>query len=372
MLLTKEVKISPRGKDIKKYRDKGYNFKYGDIISVKIEDISKESKTLVTYQCDYCGRIVENALYANYCRHKDYVQKDACSNCIQHKNRETALVKYGVDSVNKLKDLQKIKTSTYKSRYGKENPEGHKMVQEKINKTCQEKYGVDRPLQNDQFKQKAKNTCIDKYGFDNPMKNDNIKQKAVETSMQKYGCEYPMQNKDVVKNFKQSFECKYGVDNPMKVDRFADKMRKSMQITKGKNGTASCSSGQAHIAQLYGASLNELIGYYFVDMLFKEDNIYCEYDGGGHQLCVDLGQMSQDDFDKKQNDRYQKLKRDGLKMFRIINRSDRLPDDNILLLIKQFAFNLLKNTDINWITFDVDQYIIETKQYNFKWEDIYK
>ena len=51
---------------------------------------------------------------------------------------------------------------------------------------------------------------------------------------------------------------------------------------------------------------------------------------------------------------------------------DRLPDDNILLLIKQFAFNLLKNTDINWITFDVDQYIIKTKQYNFKWEDIYK
>ena len=75
------------------------------------------------------------------------------------------------------------------------------------------------------------------------MKNDSVKQKAVETSLQKYGCEYPMQNKDVVKNFKQSFECKYGVDNPMKVDRFADKMRKSMQITKGKNGTASCSSG---------------------------------------------------------------------------------------------------------------------------------
>lgn len=91
--------------------------------------------------------------------------------------------------------------------------------------------------------------------------------------------------------------------------------------------------------------------------------IYGEYDGGGHRLNVRLGQSTQEDFDKREKQRYHILKRNGLKVFRIINEfnNEKLPNDEVLLAIKELALKYLSEKENYWIVFDFDKKEIRIK-----------
>ena len=85
------------------------------------------------------------------------------------------------------------------------------------------------------------------------------------------------------------------------------------------------------------------MSYYFVDIYFPNERIYFEYDGGGHNLGVKTGVITQEIFDKKEFNRTKFLLNHGYKEFRIINtnKKDKLPSDKELLEIKERAFNIL-------------------------------
>ena len=57
-LLTKTVKIQPKGSQIKYFKNLGYQFKKNEEIEVKVEDLTKGSHVLVECQCDYCNNYV--------------------------------------------------------------------------------------------------------------------------------------------------------------------------------------------------------------------------------------------------------------------------------------------------------------------------
>ena len=71
MLVSTEVQLIWGCRNRKKYEEKGYKFtKYGDLFTVKIEDIDGSSpRCYVDVSCDYCGKVYQMQ-YANYVRSK--------------------------------------------------------------------------------------------------------------------------------------------------------------------------------------------------------------------------------------------------------------------------------------------------------------
>ena len=56
-IISKTVKVYPRGKTISYYKEKGYDAKNGVELEVKVEDLSQCSTALVETTCDYCGKL---------------------------------------------------------------------------------------------------------------------------------------------------------------------------------------------------------------------------------------------------------------------------------------------------------------------------
>src|SRR5690606_10000139 len=70
---------------------------------------------------------------------------------------------------------------------------------------------------------------------------------------------------------------------------------------------------------------------------------YFEYDGGGHDLSVKLGTISQFEFDKKEKARTYFLFDLGWREIRLVSDSDKLPSDDILTSLIENAKLFLKN-----------------------------
>lgn len=75
----------------------------------------------------------------------------------RYKNKETCLHKYGVDNVQKVKEINDKSVKTQNEKYGGVfNPTQFKL-------TCNEKYGVDYPLQNKDVANKFSKMISEKY-----------------------------------------------------------------------------------------------------------------------------------------------------------------------------------------------------------------
>ena len=108
-IITKEVEIKLWASTIKYYNDLGYIGNHGDVITVKVEDLSKCSTVLVKVKCDYCGE-EKQIKYVNYnarAKNGEY----CCSNCASLKQQETMLKKYGYKSPIQVREIkQKLPT----------------------------------------------------------------------------------------------------------------------------------------------------------------------------------------------------------------------------------------------------------------------
>ena len=322
MLLIQTVIVTLRYQsDRDYYESKGYKVEGVKKLEVSVWDLPPKSHMKVKIQCDYCEgepNIVEREWH-RFLKGREKIDKDACFDCRIKKEKEICMKEYGVQSKLALKETQ-----------------------EKIKKTIEERYNGS-PMRDPKILQKMKNTMVERYGADNAQKVPEFKEKTKETNLEKYG-----------------------VENILCAGEFRNSFYYKTIETKSVNGTFPVSKPQDYLSKLYNALCNQMIAkYYVVDLLFENTNIYCEYDGGGHRVNVLIGQITNEEFERKEQKRYFAIKKEGYKLFRIVNethkRRDKLPSDEVLLKIKEVAFYILQNTENNFITFNFDNKFIELK-----------
>lgn len=381
MLLTKEVEVNLCSRNIKHYQEKGYDGKIGDIITVKVEDLSDGSHVEVDVLCDYCNIKILHMKYKDYKRKMDKSGTCACSKCKTIKTQSTNMSKYGVKYVSQREDIKLQIRKTNLQKYGVENPMQSKEVREKAKNTFIKKYGVDNYSQTKECRDKVKATNRIKYGVDNPFQNNEIKEKIRKTNLQKYDVEHPMQLEEVKEKIRQTCLIKYGVENPFQdenikqkiantfYERYGvinplqlDSVRKKWAKSMYESGKICTSNQQLYLHNLYGGELNYPISYYSADICFSDEKIDIEYNGGGHNLCVKTGQVTQGEFNKKEYHRDITIKSEGYKIMTIISSKDYLPSDEVLLQMLEQARTYFNTTTHTWIEYNIDTSIMRNAE----------
>jgi hypothetical protein len=179
---------------------------------------------------------------------------------------------------------------------------------------------------------KMMKTSLERYGNICSLRNEVVQQKSRDKNQENLGCDYPFQNSDILK------KC---------VDTTIEKYGKSKVLTK-------TSQQQSLIHSLLGGIINKSIFPYFVDIFFEEEKIYFEYDGSGHEINIKMKNQTREWFDEKELRRESFLFGKGLKEFRIVSKTDNIPSNDILLQIKDRAFDLLLNQNFIKYIYDLD------------------
>ena len=360
MILDKQVLMRVNSRTAQTYKDKGYDIpmrmgSHGHMVFdtdayfyVNVEDLEPTSTVDVHTECDIC-KTPKIMPYREYYRQLDENGLRTCINCKTIKSRKSNLEKYGVEYISQLDS-----------------------VKEKVIKTNQEKRGVNWCMQSQECLDKRKQTCLERYGCESPRQLESVKEKAVQTNLKRYGVVNPFMNKEIQDKMKATLRDKYGTENLMDIPVIREKIAitnleryghkcslgntdvyaKGLQ-TKYKNGTIATSTQQEYICNLYNGTLNFPCSHYNLDIVL--DNIDIEYDGGGHQLSVELGNISQHDFDVKQTVRDKIVKSNGYKIIRLISKSDNLPSDEVLLHILDLSKEYFNSTSHTWVEWYFDE-----------------
>lgn len=358
-LITKEVELSPRGSLIKYYRDKGYVFNYGDTITVKIEDVSKNSHVMVDCICDF-GNEPIRMKYQDYNKQMDGVlAKVCCNKCKINKSKVTNMIKYGVENVAQKDEFKEKLKQTCLNKYGCESYAQTKEFIERYKKNNLEKYGVEWAICSNEVRTKIKKTMNEIYGSECVFYIKEIQDKIKKTIYDRYGVLNISQNKEIQEKKKKTclehYGCEYSLQSPI--------IRERMAKTYNKNQTISTSKQQIYISNLYNMKLNYPILCWNVDMCDEINKNIVEYDGGGHFLSVKLGSMSQQEFSNREIYREKAIRAEGYRIIRIISKNDDLPSDEILLQMLLDAKQYFSDyPNHSWITFDIDEGIVKNAE----------
>lgn len=338
------------------YISKNYVFtKFNKPLFVKAEDLTLSSDVRIKVKCDYCEETIDKQ-YKEYInsRVKSPIQKDCCSECKHLKVEESNLLIYGVKSTNSLQETLDKRFETNNRKYGAITPSKNKEIQLKIRETMNEKYGVNAPIQNNQIKDKIKNTNIERYGTENVFASEEVKQRIKENNLIRIGVEHHTQLDEYWDVYKDSMIRLYGVDHPSKSEEIRAKTRETMY----KNNTVPCSLQQVYICELLSGELNYPVNTSSLDIAFPEEKIYIEFHGSGHWLSVDIGTKTIEQFENDERNRRYALYRRGWKEITIISRKDKIPTDEKIKEMSDYAKDHLK--EHSWIKFDIDNLTVET------------
>lgn len=143
----------------------------------------------------------------------------------------------------------------------------------------------------------------------------------------------------------------------LKDEKFREK-----HINRMHNGMIKTSMQQQYLCNLLNGTLNYPVRKVFLDIAFPEEMIYCEYDGGFHDGQVQLGHITEEEFNKKENRRKFMLRDLGWKEIRIISRKDKIPAKPKILKMIDFAKKYL-NSGHHYMLFDIDKQTIKCSQY---------
>lgn len=188
------------------------------------------------------------------------------------------------------------------------------------------------------------------YGHENPSQFPGYLEAIQKTNLERYGKPYYMQTEEYKKRYVNTVQKKYGCDNVSQVKE----IREKVVNTFFKNNSIKSSRQQRYICNLYNGILNYPIGIYSADILIN-NNIIVEYNGGGHSLDVKVGNITEEERKNKDLRRYYALKKQGYKMITIVSNKDYIPNDDILLYMKDIGVELLKQEDCHWVEFNIDE-----------------
>lgn len=272
-----------------------------DYFIINVNDLSSGSHAIVDVQCDFCNHI-SHVEYRQYLRTHQKYEMDCC---IQHKTEKQKL-------------------------------------------TCLKKYGVEYPMQSDVILKKSYETNLERYGEKQYVLSEEGKTKREQTNLKKYGVKSVMSLQSVREKAKQTTLEHYGVENPFS----SKEVQKQIAITLSKNNSVKTSSQQLYLSKLYGMELNVPFQSFHLDLV--KDNIVVEYDGGGHNLNIKLGCMTEQEFNQKELIREKMIRQAGYRLIRIICPTDRLPADTVLLGLYQDAINYFDETGHTWRNYYVE------------------
>lgn len=350
MLLDEYIEIVVAGHTLNYYRSKGYEVptyidkrynkervKKGTTIIVKVEDLVPNSHIKIHAKCDNCGEIT-TPTYQNYLKSISSGNdgKHYCHRCSFIHNKQTNIERYGTESPRQNKKINDKAMRTSQKRYGGNSPACSKEVINKIKNTNMERYGVENVFCLEKNKEFLKKIFIEKYGTSYPFQSDKYWEEQKQKNIDQYGCEWFPQIPEV---------------------------REKINKTFMKNNSMKSSSQQRYICDLYDGNLNYLVSHFFVDIYIEKDNICCEYDGGGHNLNVVTGRLTQEEFDKKEMIRERIIRSSGHRLIRIISPTDMLPLDNILLQMLNDALEYFNLTNHTWRNYYIEEGIFKDAEH---------
>ena len=396
-LITKEVEVRPNGTMIQYYKDLGYDAKYLQPLTVKIEDLKKNSTALVETECDYCGKLRKPIKYVDYNAQTKYgTEKCCCLDCVKIKREEVMVRTYGYKSPFHSKEIQAMIQENNQKKYGSNSPTGDPEVRAKQKETLMKNYGVTNPSLSKEIQEKRKQTFMKRFGVESPLFLSSIREKAAQTNLERYGVEnvffskeiqdkknsiliekygtqYPLQNEKCLGKMKQTnlekygVECvlqseevrekckitnleKYGYENPMQSPEFFEKW-----FERNGSNFARTSKQQRYLCELYNGVLNHPFRCFALDVYLPEDNLDVEFDGSGHRMSISLGNVTEEEFENKELYRNVALKREGYKQMRIISTTDLLPKDETLLqMLTQAKEYFSTYPQHSWYEYNID------------------
>lgn len=164
MLITKNIEIKPNTKTFKYFKDLGYNFKLGDLITIPIHQLNFGSHAKVKVECDIC-HANKQIKYQDYLKNiSTYNIYTCCAKCSLLKRQLTHLELYGIVNPSQLDAFKEKKKITTIKNHGVDNPSKSNLIKIKKQKTTLQNFGVDNPLKSKEISLKVKNTKI-KNGF---------------------------------------------------------------------------------------------------------------------------------------------------------------------------------------------------------------
>ena len=273
MIVDKLVLIKGHPKNLKHYKERGYDISVKQLILVKSEDLTNGSTFIINCKCDNCGydKKIEFKEYFN--RTNSLKDKYYCFSCKGIKSTETCISKYGVD-----------------------NPMKSDAVKNILKKSLTNKYNVDHYSKTDEYKRKYKETCNTKYGFDNASKSKIVKDLISEikfnsfNSIDKYrnliSDDYSIisYNRDRIFNINHKFcQCYFDIF----IGTFYDRIRNNNIICTNCNPVEQLSSGREVELKQFLKSKNiefiensyDIISPLSLDVYIPELKIAIEFNG---------------------------------------------------------------------------------------------
>ncbi len=230
MILSEEVVIKLNSRNIKHYRDFGYeicNKPYGKSILVKVDDLSKGSNIIINVECDYCY-ITKEVSYREYNRNISHNNKFSCSNkCGSLKKKEISIYKYGVESPSMLEDIKNKNKKTCLGKYGEEYYMLTNDFKEKSEKTMLKRYGTNNPMHSQVIRDRFKETILNEYGVENIFQSELIREKIKETNLERYGVGFYSQTEDYNIKIKETNLERYGVEFYSQTEDYKVKVKKT-------------------------------------------------------------------------------------------------------------------------------------------------
>lgn len=332
MILDEYVEITMAGKNCQYYGEKGYPNQYGTQVKVKVQDLAPGSHVCVHVKCDYCG-------HEDIIKYQSYLKNTAnmtriytCKKCKNVKYRETCLKKYGFEYATQSKEVQEKTRNTSKRKYGCDHFLQNKEVQNKRAKTNLAKYGVEHAIQLPQSVNNRITRSLELFGADNPFCSP-----LFQESVKQYNIEH------------------YSGASPMACSEIREKVCQTMS----KNQTQKASAQQKYLHHLYGGILNHPLNSYSLDIFLPEHNLDIEYNGGGHDLIVKTGNLTEEEFHQKEIIRGRIVRSQGIRQMTIVSRFDRLPSDDVLQRMLKETLEYLDTTDHHWVKYDIDEQTME-------------
>lgn len=360
MLINTKVKIKLNKTNINHFKNKGYKFDKNDKeLIVNTIDLKSSSTTKVLVYCDYCGRIYKTP-YRQYLRGIKTINKVCCNNtnCMKLKRNESNKLKYGCENQFQRKKIKDDIKKQCLEEYGVEYYNQLESTIQKRKDNYFKLHGVINNSQTDEWLNQIKINNLKKYGTEFYFQTEKFKNNLINDNMKKYGVKYYNQTKECREKMKKTNIKKYGFPCAMQNKKIILKIKQTMY----KNGTCTTSRQQLYLHFLLGGELNYSNDTPNLDIAFPSEMIYLEYDGGGHDLSVRLGHISEQEFKNRQMRRNYYLSRRGWRQIRIISKQDKLPNDKILLEMIIKAKQYLNNGR-HWIEFYIDDNIVKSSQF---------